>query len=239
MEYSLRQGDNSDPWVWYRVLLIISTVLMAVTIYAVFLWVPTEVNLGVSQRIFYVHVPLAWLGMISIVIVAVCAFVYLVTGNSKWDSMAYVSAELGVIFASLILVTGVIWAKGDLGWWWTWDAKLTTTLVLWFIYVGYLMIRSYSPQGTQGTRIASVVALFGAIDAPIIYMATVWWRTAHPELNVGPIAEDSDSIGSSRIYITLLISTITFTILYIHLLILRYTIKKMEVEIDEIYQSIG
>ena len=101
------------------------------------------------------------------------------------------------------------------------------------------MIRSYSPQGTQGTRIASVVALFGAIDAPIIYMATVWWRTAHPELNVGPIAEDSDSIGSSRIYITLLISTITFTILYIHLLILRYTIKKMEVEIDEIYQSIG
>ncbi len=216
-----------------------SLISMVVTLYMIFMWVPTELNLGVSQRIFYFHVPLGWLGMLSIIVVAFSSIMHLVTRKTKWDSLAFSAAELGVIFASLILVTGSVWAKGDLGWWWTWDAKLTTTLVLWFIYVGYLMIRSYSPQGTQGTRIASVVALFGAIDAPIIYMATVWWRTAHPELNVGPIAEDSDSIGSSRIYITLLISTITFTILYIHLLILRYTIKKMEVEIDEIYQSIG
>lgn len=216
-----------------------SLISMVVTLYMIFMWVPTELNLGVSQRIFYFHVPLGWLGMLSIIVVAFSSIMHLVTRKAKWDSLAFSAAELGVIFASLILVTGSVWAKGDLGWWWTWDAKLTTTLVLWFIYVGYLMIRSYSPQGTQGTRIASVVALFGAIDAPIIYMATVWWRTAHPELNVGPIAEDSDSIGSSRIYITLLISTITFTILYIHLLILRYTIKKMEVEIDEIYQSIG
>ena len=216
-----------------------SLISMVVTLYMIFMWVPTELNLGVSQRIFYFHVPLGWLGMLSIIVVAFSSIMPLVTRKAKWDSLAFSAAELGVIFASLILVTGSVWAKGDLGWWWTWDAKLTTTLVLWFIYVGYLMIRSYSPQGTQGTRIASVVALFGAIDAPIIYMATVWWRTAHPELNVGPIAEDSDSIGSSRIYITLLISTITFTILYIHLLILRYTIKKMEVEIDEIYQSIG
>ena len=93
MEYSLREGDNSDPGVWYRVLLIISAVLMAFTIYAVFIWVPTEVNLGVSQRIFYAHVPLAWLGMLSIVIVAVCAFVYLLTGNSKWDSLAQTYGE--------------------------------------------------------------------------------------------------------------------------------------------------
>ena len=216
-----------------------SLISMIVTLYMIFMWVPTELNLGVSQRIFYFHVPLGWLGLLSIIVVAFSSIMHLVTRKTKWDSLAFSAAELGVIFASLILVTGSVWAKGDLGWWWTWDAKLTTTLVLWFIYVGYLMIRSYSPQGTQGTRIASVVALFGAIDAPIIYMATVWWRTAHPELNVGPIAEDSDSIGSSRIYITLLISTITFTILYIHLLILRYTIKKMEVEIDENYQSIG
>ena len=239
MEYSLREGDNSDSGVWYRVLLIISAVLMAFTIYAVFIWVPTEVNLGVSQRIFYAHVPLAWLGMLSIVIVAVCAFVYLLTGNSKWDSLAYVSAELGVIFASLILVTGVIWAKGDLGWWWTWDAKLTTTLVLWFIYVSYLMIRSYAPKGSQGARFTAVVALFGAIDAPIIYMATVWWRTAHPELNAGPLAEDNDAIGSGKIYLVLLLSVISFTSLYLYLLVERYSFRRAEESIDELHHAIG
>ena len=170
-------------------LLITSAALMLVTLYMVFLWVPTELNLGVSQRIFYFHVPLGWLGMLSIIVVAVASIAHLITGNQWWDDLAYSTAEIGVIFASLILVTGVIWARGDLGWWWTWDAKLTTTLVLWFIFVGYLMVRAYAPKGSQSARFASVIALFGAIDAPIIYMATVWWSTAHPELNVGPVAE--------------------------------------------------
>lgn len=221
------------------VLLVISAVLMAVTLYMVFFWVPTELNLGVSQRIFYFHVPLGWLGMLSIMVVAVASIVYLITGKDAWDSMAYSAAELGVVFASLILVTGSIWAKGDLGWWWTWDAKLTTTLVLWFIYVGYLMIRAYSPKGTQGARFGAIVALIGAIDAPIIYMATIWWRTAHPELNVGPIAEDSDSIGSSRIYITLLVATLTFTVMYVYLLIERYALRRSEAALDEIHQQLS
>ena len=136
-----RRGDIARD-----ALLVISAVLMAVTLYMVFFWVPTELNLGISQRIFYFHVPLGWLGMLSIMIVAIASIVYLITGKEKWDALAYTTAELGVVFASLILVTGSIWAKGDLGWWWTWDAKLTTTLVLWFIYVGYLMIRAHSPN---------------------------------------------------------------------------------------------
>jgi heme exporter protein C len=210
---------------------------MALTLYLVFLWVPTELNLGVSQRIFYFHVPLGWLGMLSIVVVAIASAMHLLTGKEKWDSLAYATAELGVLFASLILVTGVIWAKGDLGWWWTWDAKLTTTLILWFIYVGYLMVRAYAPKGSQGRRYSSIVALIGAIDAPIIYMATVWWRTAHPELNTGPLAEDTDALGSGKIYLTLLVSAIAFTVLYVFMVVERYSMKLTENALDELHQN--
>ena len=210
-------------------LLIVSAALMAVTLYMVFMWVPTEQNLGVSQRIFYFHVPLGWIGMLSIVVVAVASLMHLITGKEKWDSLAYATAELGVIFATLILVTGAIWARPVWGVWWTWDAKLTTTLVLWFIYVGYLMIRAYGPSGTQGKRYASVIALIGAIDSPIIYKATDWWRTAHPERNV-------PSDLASEMLLTLLVAMVTFTVLYAYLLVERYSLRKSESDLDELHQ---
>ncbi|MCH8871018.1 MAG: cytochrome c biogenesis protein CcsA [Chloroflexi bacterium] len=218
------------------ILLVASALLMGLTLVLIYFWVPTEQNLGVSQRIFYFHVPVGWLGMVSIVLVAIASIMHLVTGKDKWDSLAYSTDEIGLISATLIIVTGTIWAKSVWGIWWTWDAKLTTTLVLWFIYVGYLMVRAYAPKGSQGARYGSVVALIGAVDAPIIYMATVWWRTAHPELNIGPVATDADSIGSSKIVITLLVSTLMFTILYVYMLVERYSMRRTEAELDEVHQ---
>tara|TARA_B100001971_G_C18248184_1_gene575990 strand:+ start:46 stop:825 length:780 start_codon:yes stop_codon:yes gene_type:complete len=210
-------------------LLVATTVLMAVTLYLVFLWVPTELNLGVSQRIFYFHVPLAWLGMISIVIVAIASLMHLVTGKDRWDNLAYATAELGVVFATLIIVTGAVWAKPIWGVWWTWDAKLTTTLVLWFIYVGYLMIRAYGPMGGQGKRFGSVIALIGAVDTYPIYMAADWWRTAHPERNT------SDLDG--RMFLTLMVSLLTFTLLYVYILMERYSLKRAESELDDLHRQ--
>ena len=230
-----------EPWhkrVRGDYLLLLSAALMGVTLYLIYFWVPTELNLGVSQRIFYFHVPLGWIGMLSIVVVAAASGMYLLTGRDKWDSLAYAAAELGVVFGSLILVTGVIWARGDLGWWWTWDAKLTTTLILWFIYVSYLMVRAYAPKGSQGARYGAIVALIGAIDAPIIYMATIWWRTAHPELNTGPLAEADQSLGSGRIYLTLMVSAVTFTVLYAYLLAQRYSLRRAEAALDDLHHSV-
>ena len=211
------------------ILLIGSALLMALTLYMVYMWVPTEQNLGVSQRIFYFHVPLGWIGMVSIMVVAVASILHLFTGKQKWDDLAYTTAEIGIIFASLILVTGAIWGKPVWGVWWTWDAKLTTTLVLWFIYVGYLMVRAYGPAGTQGKRFASVIALIGAIDAPIIYKATDWWRSAHPERNV---PSDLDE----RMLLTLLVSVLAFTVLYVYLLMERYSLRRSESDLDELHQ---
>ncbi len=211
------------------VLLVASALLMALTLYMVYMWVPTEQNLGVSQRIFYFHVPLGWIGMVSIIVVAVGSILHLYTGRQKWDDLAYSTAELGIIFASLILVTGAVWGKPVWGVWWTWDAKLTTTLVLWFIYVGYLMVRAYGPAGTQGRRFASVIALIGAIDAPIIYKATDWWRSAHPERNV-------PSDLNEQMALTLLVSVVTFTTIYVYLLMERYSLRRSESDLDELHQ---
>jgi heme exporter protein C len=205
---------------------------MALTLYMVYMWVPTEQNLGVSQRIFYFHVPLGWIGMVSIIVVAVASIVHLYTGKQKWDDLAYSTAELGIIFASLILITGAIWGKPVWGVWWTWDAKLTTTLVLWFIYAGYLMVRAYGPAGTQGRRFASVIALIGAIDAPIIYMATDWWRSAHPARNI-------PSDLNEQMALTLLVSVVTFTIIYAYLLMERYSLRRSESDLDELHQRLA
>ena len=209
-----------------------SALLMALTLYMVYMWVPTEQNLGVSQRIFYFHVPLGWIGMVSIIVVAVASILHLYTGKQKWDDLAYSTAELGIIFASLILITGAIWGKPVWGVWWTWDAKLTTTLVLWFIYAGYLMVRAYGPAGTQGRRFASVIALIGAIDAPIIYKATDWWRSAHPERNV-------PSDLNEQMALTFLVSLVTFTIIYVYLLMERYSLRRSESDLDELHQRIA
>ncbi len=215
-------------------LLVLSALLMALSLYMIFMWAPTEQNLGVSQRIFYFHVPLGWLGMVSIVIVAFASVMHLVTGRERWDSLAHSTAEVGLIAATLIIVTGSIWAKPVWGVWWTWDAKLTTTLILWFIYVGYLMVKAYAPAGSQGRRFASVVALIGAIDAPIIYFATLWWRTAHPELNIGPLAESGGL--DSRMALTFLVSLVAFTVLYVFLLIERYSLKQSANDLDELHR---
>ena len=215
----------------------LTALLMLVTIYLVFMWVPTEQNLGISQRIFYFHVPLAWIGMVSIFVVGIASVIHLSTRNDKWDSIAYSAAELGLIFATLILVTGAIWAKPVWGVWWTWDPKLTTTLILWFIYVGYLMVRAYAPKGSRGRRYASVVALLGALDAPLIYMASIWWRTAHPDLNIGPLADSGGLDSSMRL--TFWIAFIAFTVFYIYILVERIAMRRAEDALDEVHQYVA
>lgn len=226
---------TAQPLNW--LLFALSLALIIYTIYLVFLRVPTDANLGISQRIFYIHVPIAWLGMISIVIVAIASAMYLWTKDNKWDDLAYSTAEYGIMFATLIIITGAIWAKPVWGVWWTWDSKLTTTLILWFIYASYLIIRAYVPKGIQQARYAAVIALIGAIDAPIIYLATEWWRTAHPHYVIGPLEESGGLDPQMRT--AFLVSMVAFTVLYIFLLSNRYKIRRSETELDELYQEVS
>tara|TARA_B100000470_G_scaffold74285_1_gene56948 strand:+ start:73 stop:690 length:618 start_codon:yes stop_codon:yes gene_type:complete len=201
------------------------------------LWAPTEITLGDSQRIFYIHIPLAWLGMLSVIILAIFSIAYLITRNIKWDNLAYSTAELGFILITLVLITGMIWSKAEWTVWWTWDPKLTTTVILWFIYLAYIMLRKYGPSDLRGASYGAVLGIIGAIDVPMIYMAANWWSSAHPELNIGPLSDQSSSVNSEMM-MTLLVSLIAYTMLYIIILNEKYVVKKGTNLLDETYKKI-
>ena len=215
----------------------LSAVSMLVSLYMALLWAPTEITLGDSQRIFYIHIPLAWLGMLSVIILAIFSIAYLITRNIKWDNLAYSTAELGFILITLVLVTGMIWSKAEWTVWWTWDPKLTTTVILWFIYLAYIMLRKYGPSDLRGASYGAVLGIIGAIDVPMIYMAANWWSSAHPELNIGPLSDQSSSVNSEMM-MTLLVSLIAYTMLYIIILNEKYVVKKGTDLLDETYKKI-
>ena len=210
---------------------------IALTMWMVFAWVPTETNQGAIQRALYVHVPIAWVSMVAIVAVAIFSVLYLVTGRERWDRLGAATAETGVVFGALMLITGVVWARPVWGVWWTGEAKLTTALILFFVYVAYLMFRAYFPPGTQRRRLAAVIALIGAIDAPIIYWASNLWAEAHPPLIVGP-ARDSDSALSADIGLTLLVGVVAFTLLFAVILVERYRIRRAEDDVTALRRTL-
>ena len=202
-------------------LIALSSSLLLLLMGLIFLWVPTDAVLGVSQRIFYYHVPLAWVGFLAFGLVFLSSVLYLAKGSKTANNLAYSAAETGILFISLALLTGIIWSKAVWGVWWTWAPQQTTTLILWLIYIAYMMLRSYGPLGNQGSRYAAVLGIIGFFDVPIVYMAGKWWRDIHPEAVIGPLAEDG-SLESSM-FLTLLVGVAAFTILFIYLLRIRYT----------------
>ena len=200
------------------------------------MWVPTERTLGISQRIFYVHVPIGWVGMVSIVVVEVASVVHLITRNNFWDAIALFCSRIRNNFCYFDSFNWCIWAKPAWGVWWTWDPKLTTTLILWFIYVGYLMVRTFS-QGPTGRMYASAVVLLGAIDAPIIYLASVWWRSVIlPEYR--SLAEQEMSLDS-RMLITLFVAIVTFYCFLYILMVERFNFRRVEDKLDEVHQYVS
>ena len=213
-----------------NVLLLLSAASMVGVLYLIFIWVPTEKNLGISQRIFYFHVSMAWVGFFAFFWVLVGSVGYLWKRSQKMDRLAYTSAEIGVVFTTLMLITGVLWAKPVWGVWWTWDPKLTTSLILWLIYVAYLMLRAYSPRGDQGARFAAILGIIGFVDVPIIYLSVVWWRTVHPNV-VGTAATGSLEPSMRMV---LMASTITFTLLFAYLLMDRQALRRSEEEVEAV-----
>jgi heme exporter protein C len=198
----------------------------------IFLWAPTDVNLGVVQRVFYIHVPLAWTAFMAFAVVFVSSIAYLWRGGERWDSLAYAAAEVGVVLGALMLATGSIWAKPVWGVWWTWSPRLTTSLILWLLYVAYLLLRAYAPPGSQGARFAAVLGILGFLNVPIVYFSVEWWRDVHPELVIGPRAEPGALEGS--MVVTLLVSLLAFTLFLGLLLSLRYRLRRLEGEVERI-----
>ena len=218
-------------------LLGLSGVLMLLSLGLVFFYVPTDTVLGVSQRIFYIHVPLALVGFLAFAVVAACSIGYLWKGSERMDAAACAAAEIGVLFTSLMLITGMLWAKPVWGVWWSWSPQLTTSLILWFLYAAYLMLRAYAPPGDTGARYAAVLGIIGFIDVPIVYMAARWWRDLHPQKVLGPLAQDSALEPSMQL--TFLISILAFTALFSYLMVERTTLRRQEILVDRMRYTYG
>ena len=215
------------------VLLALTFIGMMTSIFMIFLYVPTDAIEGIPQRIFYFHVPIAWIGMLAFGVLAVASIGYLWKKDERWDWLARASAEVGTIFITLALITGSIWGRTTWGTWWTWDARLTTTLILWFIYIGYMMLRSYMGRTPASARSGAVRAIIGVIDIPIIYESVNWWRTLHPQAEVG-----TPGALPPEVVLTLTISLVTFTLLYSFLIVQIYQLQKMQAQAQQLHANI-
>src|SRR3990172_5606820 len=173
----------------YWVLAIATAAALVATMYGAFLYAPTEKTMGDIQRIFYIHVPSAWTAMVAFLVVFIGSVGFLITKNLKWDRLALACAEIGTIFCTAVLITGPIWAKPVWGIWWTWDARLTSTLVLWLMYVSYLLLRDFLEEPARRATLAAVFGIFAFVDVPVVYVAIRLWRTQHPQPVLGGGAE--------------------------------------------------
>jgi heme exporter protein C len=141
---------------------------------------PAEKTMGSIQRILYLHVPVAWLGLLGFMVMAATGAVYLLRRDFEWDHWAQSAAELGWLCCGLTLVTGSVWARSAWGTWWTWDPRLTAAGVLWLIYSGCLIARANVPDPHGRARLGAVLAIIGMLDVPLVVMATRWFRGMHP-----------------------------------------------------------
>jgi heme exporter protein C len=209
---------------WAGWLLAPAFLLGALALYAAFLYAPTEKYMGDVQRIFYFHVGSAWNAFLAFFVVFLASIAYLRTRRAKWDQLAAASTEVGVVFTTITLVTGSLWAKPIWFTWWPWgDPRVTTTLVLWMMYVAYLILRSSLPEGDQKYKFCAVLGIVGFINVPIVWMSIRWWRTHHPV-----VITSSGMNLEARMVHTLLISVFAFAALYATLLCLRTSMRLQE-----------
>jgi len=207
--------------------------MMIGALYMAFLFAPTEATMGDVQRIFYFHVPSAWAAFLAFAVVFVASIQWLRTKQPRWDAMAVSAAEVGIVFCSIALVTGSIWAKPIWGTWWDWDPRLTTTLILWLIYVSYLMLRTSVENPARRASLSAVVGIVGFIDVPVVFMSIRWWRTIHPVL----LSASGFDMAPSMVA-TLMVCLVAFTLLFVHLLRLRISLELQREEVHRLRDQI-
>jgi heme exporter protein C len=202
----------------------LTLVLLGVSSYLALVVAPTEATMGDVQRIFYYHVPSGWVAGMCFTINFLASIWYLWKRSAASDAIAAASAEVGVVFGAVLLITGPLWARPVWGIWWTWDARLTTTLILWLIYASYLVLRRFAAGG-QTQVLAAAFAIFGFADVPIVYFSIRWFRTQHPS----PVMGGGEGSGlATPMLQVFLINLGLFTVLGLLYLALRYHVQMQE-----------
>lgn len=208
---------------------LIALALLTYGLYEAMVSAPTEQTMGDVQRIFYYHVPSAWTAFLLFFCNFIASVIYLFTRGPRSDAFALASAEVGVVFCTVVLVTGPLWARPVWGIWWTWDARLTTTLILWLIYVSYLVLRRFA-SGGQTPVLAAALAIFGFIDVPIVYLSIRYFRTQHPQ----PVIAGGEGSGIDPVMLkALMMNWLAFMVFAAIVLWLRYRLERARQQVEE------
>jgi heme exporter protein C len=217
------------------ILILVTLALLGFTTYLALVVAPTEQTMGDVQRIFYYHVPSGWVAGFCFFINFVASAWYLWKRSPASDALAAASAEVGVVFCAVLLITGPLWARPVWGIWWTWDARLTTTLVLWLIYVSYLVLRRFAAGG-QTQVLAAAFAIFGFADVPIVYMSIRWFRTQHPS----PVMGGGENSGLDPAMLHVFLTNLAvFTVLGILFVALRYKLQMQEQALESAHAQMA
>ena len=180
---------------------------------------------GQLSRIMYVHVPSAWLAYLAFIVTMAASAMYLFTRDLKWDRRAASSAEIGVVFTGMAIGLGMIWAKPTWGVWWTWDARLTLTAIMFFVYLGYLALRRTSDDLTVRARRSAILGVLAVVQVPLVHFSVVWWRTLHqPPTLLKPEPIDMDP----AMLFTLLLAVASFTVMYVAMMVKRIELARLE-----------
>jgi heme exporter protein C len=210
-----------------KALLAVVAILIPIALYFAFIYAPTEMVMGEVQRIFYFHIASAWIGLLSFFFVFLGGAFYLWSKKLKYDYFAHAAVELGILYLTIVIITGPIWAKPVWGTWWTWDPRLTSTFVLWLIFVAYSLFRNSLKDHPAVRTYAAVYGIIGFIDVPIVWMSIRWWRTIHPKvITMEKVALDP------RMWTAVWVSVAAMLVLYVILVRLRMDVLQMEDEIE-------
>jgi len=222
----MRKGRQSGALVRLAPVVVLGLAVLALAV--IFFVAPIEAQMGLPQKIFYLHLPCALSAFIGFLICFLASIRYLVSRDLRHDRVAESAAEVGVVFTTLVLVTGSIWAHSAWGKWWTWDVRLVTTAVLWCIYLGYLVLRANVDDRDRRARAAAVLGIVGFADVPLVYMSIRWWRTQHP----GPmfLGGEGSGLGDPRMKVALAFSTVAVLAVFAWLLYQRVRVARLRAE---------
>ena len=218
-----------------QILNVLTIVLLVIATALVFFYAPRERVMGDVQRIFYFHVPSAWVGFLAFLVTLVAGIAYLRTGSRGWDRVGYASVEIGLVFTVMTIVSGSIWARPAWNTWWTWDPRLTTYTILALIYVAYMMLRQGVEDPDRRARFAAVYGIVGFISVPITFFSIRWWRTIHPVVigSSSPTAEGGFDM-TSPMRLVFFFSLFTFTVLYFCFLANRLRLERLAERVEQL-----
>lgn len=222
----------------HRILFYLSIPMMLTALYLAFIYTPVEKVMGVVQKIFYFHVASAWVAFFAFFIVAVFSIMYLVKRKRIYDVYAGISAEIGVVYTAIVLTTGPIWGRSAWNAWWSWEPRLTTTLILFFMYIAYIMIRHMDVAWEKKARFASVFGIISFINVPIVFMSIRWWNsTLHPVvMGEGGANESGGGLEPSMLF-ALIFTVFTMTVLYFVLLQKGVYIERLKIQAERLKEK--